>query len=151
MLLPRLQPGTSREHFPPIGAGLPRRCDRIVYVLRIGDGARLKIGSADPRAIHDRLRSLSGEHKETLTILALLPGSYQHETALVTHFAALAIEGKREYFNDDGTIAAWVAKLPATNRCHIVHAYLGAAGKGPKARRNVPSFPRGEYTFAGRV
>lgn len=110
---------------------------RVVYVARIG--ALTKIGSAQPRSIAKRIRRLSTEHKVGITVVALLLGTFQVETSIVRRFERLAVPQRREYFTDDGSIAAWVATLPAANRCDIEHAYLGAAGKGPTARRIVPT------------
>lgn len=110
---------------------------RVVYVARIG--ALTKVGSADLRRVSDRIRTLSSEHKVDITVVALLPGTFQSETAIVRRFERLAVPQRREYFADDGSIAAWVASLPAAHRRHIEHVYLGAAGKGPTARRAVPT------------
>lgn len=116
--------------------------DRVLYVARIGAEVT-KIGSAGPRRVADRIRALSSQHKTGITVVALVPSTFQHETEAVRRFAALAVAGRREYFRDDGSIAAWVATLPAAHRCHIEHAYIGPKGKGPTARRHVPTITAG--------
>lgn len=123
-------------------ASLPFVQVRTIYVVRIGNTEMLKIGST--RDIDSRLRSLSTRYKADLHLVALRRGTWADESRILRAFARLAVSG-RETFRDDGTIAAWIETLPAACRGMFTRIYLGAAGKGPTARRALPTVRRGGF------
>ncbi len=86
----------------------------FVYIAH-GDGAApaWKIGCT--YNVVDRLGGLA--RFEPLTLVALFPGDHREEYRLHNRFAHLRATGRgREWYRDDGTLAAFVASLPPHRR-----------------------------------
>ena len=85
-----------------------------LYIARGLTTGRIKIGCT--QHVDRRLRTLVST-AEPLELLAVLPGDFDDEAALHARFAALRASHKsREWFDDDGSIAAFIATLPEGQR-----------------------------------
>lgn len=94
-----------------------------VYIARGCESGVWKLGvSYDPVT---RIGSIAAEARESFEVVAILPGTRDLENELVHRFAHLARPRRREWFDDDGTIAAFVETLPAERRGSYVHTYTG--------------------------
>lgn len=102
-----------------------------VYFARCLASGRWKIGVT--RNVRQRVRMLASHAREAVEVLAVVPGTVSDEAALLRRFAHLAVEG-REWFADDGSIAAHVASLPASARGSFVQTF---GTKTPSRPRDV--------------
>lgn len=84
-----------------------------LYIARGLTTGRIKIGCT--QHVDRRLRTLVST-AEPLELLAVLPGDFAEEAALHARFAALHEGPGREWFRDDGSIAALIAALPEAQR-----------------------------------
>lgn len=86
----------------------------FVYVMRGLDSGLLKIGwSASPTT---RLRSIAAA-AEAVELIATVPGSEDDERATHRRFEAHRVDVRgREWFRNEGGVAAWLAALPAEHR-----------------------------------
>lgn len=94
--------------------------NRSIYVARGVASGLLKIGAS--YAVANRLRAVANASGEAVEVLAVVPAHgprLSGERALHRRFAPLLAAdcGRgREWFRDDGSIAEWVAGLPAAQR-----------------------------------
>lgn len=108
-----------------------RNAPSLVYFARLLASGRWKIGiSQNPRM---RVRLLACTARESIEVVAAVPGTVADEAALLRRFAHLAVFG-REWFRDDGSIAAYVETIPAEHRGSFVHTY---GTKTPSRPRDV--------------
>lgn len=83
----------------------------MLYFARCENSGLWKIGCA--ANVVARVAQLVTARREPITIVAASPGSFAEETAMHRRFAHLrANEHVREWYADDGAIAAHVASLP---------------------------------------
>ena len=91
-----------------------------IYIARGLASGLVKIGFS--RNARWRVRSLVTEARESVEVLAAFPAQgmrMEHERAMHRRFAPLLATDSgrgREWFRDDGSIAAFVASLPAHQR-----------------------------------
>ena len=98
--------------------------DYIAYVARGLVSGLFKIGRT--RHVPNRMQSLASAH-EPVELLATLPGPRELEKRLHKHFEGLRADvGRgREWYRDDGAIAAFVGALPSERRGCVVFANTG--------------------------
>lgn len=105
----------------------------FVYVARGLSSGLTKIGcSWHPRV---RVDFLANEYREDIELLAAFAGNTDDETALLRRFAHLRESRRvktREWFRDDGSIAAWVATLPTEARGSFVRRYRAPGADVPR-------------------
>lgn len=110
------------------------RCG-AVYIARGLTSGLVKIGFS--HNARWRVRSLTVEAREPLEVLAAFPARglrMEHERAMHRRFAALLATDSgrgREWFRDDGSIAAFVASLPAHQRGSYFVRAPGKHHRGP--------------------
>lgn len=104
--------------------------DALIYFARGCTSGEWKIGvSYDPA---ERVATLASERREDIELRATVPGTRDDERATLARFAHLAAPGQREWFVDDGTIAAHVESLPAERRGSYVRPYRGPRVTRPR-------------------
>lgn len=94
--------------------------DARVYFARGLKSGLWKIGITYRPAA--RLRLLAAKMREPVEIVAVIVGTRADETRICETFAPLCVKG-REWFSDDGRIAAYVAALPAECRGSLVQTF----------------------------
>lgn len=127
--------------------------NRSIYVVRGVSSGLLKIGTSYVPA--NRLRAVANASGEAVEVIAVVPTCgprLSGERALHRRFASLlaADSGRgREWFRDDGSIAEWVAGLPAAQRGSFrVECQRQGARRGRffEQRPAWPSFIAGAIT-----
>lgn len=112
-----------------------------VYIVRGLTSGLVKIGFSG--WVQGRVQQIPFAAREPIEALAAFPAEgrgYSHETALHRQFAhlrALDAGRGREWFRDDGSIAAFVAALPAHRRGSFL-----ARAPGKRSERHArPTLP----------
>lgn len=110
--------------------------EKTVYVARGLESGLYKIGSTNN--VRLRMFSLRSASHEGIELLAAIDGTLAMEHALHRRFSALVAPGRgREWFRDDGSIAAFVAALPSASRASMTLPTLSVSRRPRRSHDEV--------------
>ncbi len=104
---------------------------RYIYFARGLASGLVKIGCT--HGVHQRSLGLVRMFRESLEVVAVVPGTMRDEKAMHSRLVHLRADRGREWYRDDGTINAMIEALPAERRGSMVVAFDPT--KSPRKRR----------------